>query len=640
MSKRFDQALKGLGATFPYPDPDRREEFLNSLPVQEKRRSAVIPFLPNSKKPFWYAIPAVAVAAVMLTVGIRTYQQNPPHQIPGVETTTTSYTETISHETQTETVTEVTSATTKYTTTPAPTTEPQPEIVPTETARTQAVSTGTESASTQARTSAQQAGNVPSTTAPRPAQSTQQGYSTEPAQSMTHRPSTTAKRSTDFTTTTSTQRLEHSTPKQTDATAVTRRTTGTTRSTTQTTRTTAATHPTTARPTADPVVHTTQASETRATRTTTQTTRATRTTTQTTRATRATTQTTRATRATTQTTRATRVTTQTTRATTRMTTQTTRIAPETYATTMATEALWTTKASWTTEATWTTRATWATEASRTTEATWATYVTTEPWTMAPIEPTYAPTWVDPAQTEPTTAAATNHQTDPTEPATEATKETQSTKPSETDSSDTEGSYTTATIFPSYKKTKTAPVWTDFEDWFDYEPGDADPWWSEQADWATDIVSGTIVNVRYTSFKGIPYTAIDVEVDNVLHGTRSGGTLTVFEPGGYIRLDDLARHHETVQQRVDSMTDEERARAETVYEKTTSLPEPVAGDRCLFFLEEDPDLGGYFYSGSPHLCRMRLQRDAFDSGGTMDENVYESYDGTYRLMGVWIRGYFQ
>ena len=260
--------------------------------------------------------------------------------------------------------------------------------------------------------------------------------------------------------------------------------------------------------------------------------------------------------------------------------------------------------------------------------------------MAPIEPTYAPTWVDPAQTEPTTAAATNHQTDPTEPATEATKETQSTKPSETDSSDTEGSYTTATIFPSYKKTKTAPVWTDFEDWFDYEPGDADPWWSEQADWATDIVSGTIVNVRYTSFKGIPYTAIDVEVDNVLHGTRSGGTLTVFEPGGYIRLDDLARHHETVQQRVDSMTDEERARAETVYEKTTSLPEPVAGDRCLFFLEEDPDLGGYFYSGSPHLCRMRLQRDAFDSGGTMDENVYESYDGTYRLMGVWIRGYFQ
>lgn len=91
MSRQFHHALTGLKDTYPSPDPARQEEFLNNLPKQEEKPKNIALF--SSKgKPFWYSFPAVAAAAVMLTVGIHVYQNHQPHTIPTIpaETTTTT----------------------------------------------------------------------------------------------------------------------------------------------------------------------------------------------------------------------------------------------------------------------------------------------------------------------------------------------------------------------------------------------------------------------------------------------------------------------------------------------------------------------------------------------------------------------
>ena len=603
MSKRFENALMGLKDTYPSPDPQRREDFLNSLPVQEERRNAVIPFLPGTRKPFWYAIPAVAIAAVMLTVGIRTYQQNPPHQIPVVETTTTSYTETGSHETLTETVTQVmTETTTNLTTKPAPTTETDlPEIVPT------TVSAPAQTTAASAAASSPHATTEPATQAaqnPSPAQTVPPTRSTDVQQSVTHRPVTQ--------------------PAQTKTTVVT---TGTTAHTTEHIKTTGnapaeattKTHlpDTPDNPGVDPVpAETTAATHTTATTRTTDTTR----TTVTTRTTAKTTVTTRTTARTTVTTRTTARTTATTRTTAR-TTVTTRTTARTTATTTRTEPMTTTRA--------------ATQTTATTRMTTWTTATTRMNTARPTEaPTQFFTTTRMTETMKPTEEPTNYWTEATteNPATYP----QPTKPQETVPADM-ATYTTAAVDPQYDKPETAPVWTDYYNDFDYEPDyDQVPWWGSMAENASDIIGGTIVNIRYTHIAGTPYTAIDVVVDHVVKGDKQDGILTVFEPGGYIPLQVLAEYDSDVQQRVNNMTASERQQAAMVYEKATALPEPKIGDQCLFFLHENMHTGEYFYAESPHLSRWKLDKDYWSSSPEL--LWYDTYNGRYHVTGIRINNY--
>lgn len=115
MSRKFDTALAGLRDTYPSPDPARMEEFLCSLPSQQHGNDHAMPLLHTGKKPMWFALPAVAAAAVMLTAGIGVYRRNPPHSVPSVIETST-HTETTAY---TEAVTEADTAETSGVTTAA-----------------------------------------------------------------------------------------------------------------------------------------------------------------------------------------------------------------------------------------------------------------------------------------------------------------------------------------------------------------------------------------------------------------------------------------------------------------------------------------------------------------------------------------
>ena len=597
MSKRFDNALIGLRETYPSPDPRRREDFLSSLPVQEKRRTAVIPFLPGTGKPIWYAIPAVAVAAVMLTVGIRTYRQNPPHQIPVVETTTTSYTETMTQQTLTETVTqavtETTRQTTQHTTKPAPTTE----TAFAERITTVPASTKPTTAATGANTTAKPA--TQAAQSPTPAHTTAATRPTDAQESMTHKPaSQTAKPATETTRTTfhDPEPSHPINPAETPtepAIESTKQTSHTTRQTTTTTRrTTAATSQTTA--------------------TTRRTTAATSQTTATTRRTTATTH-----RTTEPTTIRTTVRTTITRATTRMTTVTT--ARTTTRTTTRTTAR-------TTQTRMTTEPTIAWQFTTTTPPETRPIYTTQPTMTAWVpEQTAKPTEASFDPATPAESTVTKW-TDATEP---------NTEPQQTKSHNENSTYTTAAIDPQYSKDENAPVWTDFE--FDFEPSsELVPIWGNQAYRATQIVTGIIVNIRYTNIDGYPYTAMDVAVQNVVSGSRNGGTLTVLEPGGYMPLEELAKYHDSIRERMERMTDAEREQAATVYEDSTSLPEPVIGEECMFFLMEDWNTDGYIYSGSPHFCRLRTV-DGIEYSSP-DYQMFRTYNGRFRVTPTRIRNF--
>ena len=616
MSKRFDLALKGLKDTYPSPDPKRREDFLNSLPVQEKRRTALIPFLPGTGKPIWYAIPAVAAAAVMLTVGIRTYQQNPPHQIPVVETTTTTYTETLSHETVTETVTEVMTETARATTKPAPATDEQPSgITPTEAQPVQTSVSGTASAAASATTvkTTTQAGLGASTTVQvilptRPAATQQNTTQKQTSQTAKRTTSRTTAATTAVTTAKTTKKAEEPTNPNVDP-SPTETATHATVTAPWTTRTTAATH-TTRTTTTEPTTQTTRT--TAATQQTTQTTRTT--------ATQRTTQTTRTTAAT-QTTRTTAAASRTTAATTARTTRTTATTRTTRATTRTTPYYTTTFYEFTTTSPpYTYPKTAATETYTVPATTTVVWYTTDYWytTEATGEMKYTETYA--TETEPKYTESGPSYTDPSYPLPTQPPMTTNAGSSPTDPKASETAltrYTTATVPVNYYKTDNAPVWTDFDSDYD-SPGDYDPWWSEFADYATDIVTGRITNVRYTMIYGMPYTAIDVEVTSALRGKYSYGTLTVMEPGGYITLDALCEISYEVEKRSSAMTQQERDQARTVYEKATALPEPRIGEECLLFLTYHADTGAYHYCYSPNMCRLRLT----DGGRT-----FETYDGS-------------
>ena len=97
MSRNFNNALHGLKNTFPTPNPKREEEFLQSLPeLRQKEKRTILPMLHMGKKSFWYAVPAIVTAALVMTVGIKTYQEFDQSKFPmDVISPTVATTETI-----------------------------------------------------------------------------------------------------------------------------------------------------------------------------------------------------------------------------------------------------------------------------------------------------------------------------------------------------------------------------------------------------------------------------------------------------------------------------------------------------------------------------------------------------------------
>ena len=97
MSRNFNNALHGLKNTFPTPNPKREEEFLQSLPeIGRKEERKFLPMLHMGRKPMWYAVPAIVTAALVMTVGIKTYQEFDQSKLPmDVISPTVATTETI-----------------------------------------------------------------------------------------------------------------------------------------------------------------------------------------------------------------------------------------------------------------------------------------------------------------------------------------------------------------------------------------------------------------------------------------------------------------------------------------------------------------------------------------------------------------
>ena len=244
-------------------------------------------------------------------------------------------------------------------------------------------------------------------------------------------------------------------------------------------------------------------------------------------------------------------------------------------------------------------------------------------------------WV-PEQTEKPTEASFDPATPAESTITKWTDATEpNTEPQQTKSHNESSTYTTAAIDPQYSKDENAPVWTDFE--FDFEPSsELVPIWGNQVYSATQIVTGIIVNIRYTNIDGYPYTAMDVAVQNVVSGSRNGGTLTVLEPGGYMPLEELAKYHDRIRESMERMTDAEREQAAKVYEDATSLPDPVIGEECMFFLQEDWNTDGYVYSGSPHFCRLRTV-DGIEYSSP-DYQMFRTYNGRFRVTPTRIRNF--
>ena len=167
MSRKFDAALAGLRDTYPSPDPARMEEFLRTLPQEQRRNPTALPLLHTGRKPLWIALPAVAAAAVMLTVGIGVYRQNPQHSVPSIMETTT----------QTETVRQTESS-------DMPPETEAPSLLPTETS---AVYSSTAASPTSAvHTEQTTAAAVSAPTSPTPAQTTTAPSDEQPWTSQDH----------------------------------------------------------------------------------------------------------------------------------------------------------------------------------------------------------------------------------------------------------------------------------------------------------------------------------------------------------------------------------------------------------------------------------------------------------------------
>ncbi|MCR5718663.1 MAG: hypothetical protein K6F80_06500 [Oscillospiraceae bacterium] len=544
MKNRFDRALSELGTTFPSPDPKRREDFLNSLPQTQRKQSAV-PLIHMNRRPIWYALPAAVAAAVMLTVGIHAYRNNPPHSIPSVPVETSETETTIS--TESETVTESTTENLTVAITENVTTTVQTALsVPAETSLPSLSPTNMTTANTTVRTSESHAAatDVLQTEPSRPAATTAR---TSAAQTSTRTSQKTAGGAGSPKTPTVTESPTKATTKST--TKPTIHTTATTKSTTK------------------PTTHTTAATKS--------TTKATTHTTATTKST---------TKATTHTTSATHTT---------AATRTTAYYANTTAYYAETTVYYTEATMYYTETT----AYYATNTQYTTDiletVSPSTTVLTRPESPAtkpadPIEQATSPMETKPTQEEPVQEdyPPYDETASPTLSPTENT-----TVEGETSASDS-SPYIPTWLTPYYTKENHAPVWEDFSG--QYPQSDSTP---------SEVLIGKVTMVYYTVIDGMPYTAIQVEPQDILKGSSKGGMLTVLEPGGYLPVKIACQLSTNADLRFRSLSETERSRISTVFERADSIPEPEVSQLYLFRLQSVSQDGCYRYAYSTERSRL-------------------------------------
>lgn len=236
--------------------------------------------------------------------------------------------------------------------------------------------------------------------------------------------------------------------------------------------------------------------------------------------------------------------------------------------------------------------------------------TTGIYSTAPIYTTEAAThWTEPATESPTFPAEDSEATYPepawtTETATQAYQE-------ETEASSPCSPYSPKTLTVTYQPAGTILEWRDFFENSSDTNNIDNVWWHTEASYASQIITGRITDIQYTMQDGTPYTAITVDVYNTLRGSHSGGSLTIFEVGGYVPLSVLLDEWSTASfaaARTQNYTNEEIANT-TVYEVAHYYRKPMTGDECMFFLNERSD-GAYCYATSTSRCRLLYNGSAY------------------------------
>ncbi|MCI8359985.1 MAG: hypothetical protein HFE86_01440 [Clostridiales bacterium] len=109
--------------------------------------------------------------------------------------------------------------------------------------------------------------------------------------------------------------------------------------------------------------------------------------------------------------------------------------------------------------------------------------------------------------------------------------------------------------------------------------------AELGEKSTDVVQGKIVGVEYFHMTTMPYTKIDIQVQETLKGElQTGDTVSAYKLGGYIQL----KHSDPdIQERYPEITEAEMEN--TVFDyRIDGDPHPAVGQEGVFFLR--PKLG--------------------------------------------------
>ncbi len=133
------------------------------------------------------------------------------------------------------------------------------------------------------------------------------------------------------------------------------------------------------------------------------------------------------------------------------------------------------------------------------------------------------------------------------------------------------------------------------------------WLDTQVDASSEIVCGYLYDITYTHVNGIPYTKLDFRVRFKMRGSKDAtGSLSVYEPGGYIPLSRMRSMVPYAVERTKDMTDSEIS-GTYVYDRLTQLPEPIIGESYMLFLKlsTDPAIpsGAYVYAADVNYGRM-------------------------------------
>ena len=75
----FNKALRGLKDTYPSPDTEREQAFLDRIAEEHPKQLHAVKL---QKRTVLYTLPAIAAAAVMIMVGISVYQKAAQNKIP------------------------------------------------------------------------------------------------------------------------------------------------------------------------------------------------------------------------------------------------------------------------------------------------------------------------------------------------------------------------------------------------------------------------------------------------------------------------------------------------------------------------------------------------------------------------------